>query len=114
MPLIGRKSEEEKAAAAARKKKEQAVVAARKEELRRAADDRRRVEEREKAKEIFLKSPAGRARLAFENGDHVFQYDFDVMSQKGTPVSVIGSYTLKKTSDPVAVLIRLDRMPVDR
>ena len=93
MPLIGRKSEEEKAAAAARKE----------EELR-GAQERKRVEQREKAKEAFFRTPAGLARVAYENGDHVFQYDFDVMSQQAIIVSMVGSRTSKRTNDPVAVL----------
>ncbi len=93
MALMGRKSEEEKAAAAARK-----------EEERRAAEARKRVEEKEKAKQAFFRTPAGSARLAYENGDHVFQYDFDVMNQQAIIVSMVGSRTSKRTSDPVAVL----------
>lgn len=100
MPLMGRKSEEEKAADVVRK----AAAAVRKGEEQRAAQERQRVEQREKAKQAFFGTPAGLARLAYENGDHVFQYDFDVMSQQTIIVSMVGSRTSKKTSDPVAVL----------
>jgi hypothetical protein len=35
----------------------------------------------EKAWNAFWASPAGRARLAYRNGDQVFQYNIDVMNQ---------------------------------
>jgi hypothetical protein len=93
MPLLGRKSEEEKAADAARKEQE-----------RQAADERKRVEAIEKARQEFFGTPAGRARLAYEAGDHVFQYAIDVMSQQAIIVSMVGSKTSKKTTDPVVIL----------
>jgi hypothetical protein len=42
--------------------------------------------------------------LAFEAGDHVFQYEIDVMSQQAIIVAMVGSTTSKKTSDPTAIL----------
>ena len=49
-------------------------------------------------------SPAGRARAAFERGDHVFQYAIDVMSQDAVVVAMVGSTTTQKATDPVVVL----------
>lgn len=93
MPMLGRKSEEEKAAAAARK-----------EQQRQEAEERKRVEAIEKAKKAFFRTPAGQARLAYEQGDQVFQYSFDVVSHQAIIVSMVGSRQAKKTNDPVAVL----------
>jgi hypothetical protein len=93
VPLIGRKSEEEKAAELARKEQERA-----------AADEQKRLDAIEKQRQAFFATPAGQARLAYGRGDHVFQYDFDVMSQQAIIVSMVGSRTSKQTSDPVAVL----------
>ncbi|MCW2981241.1 MAG: uncharacterized protein JWO14_2968 [Solirubrobacterales bacterium] len=88
-----RKSPEEKAAQAAAKQLE----AQQKEELK-----RRQAIEREKA--AFFKSPAGRARVAFEEGDHVFQYAINVMNHEAIIVAMVGSSTKKRTTDPVVVL----------
>jgi hypothetical protein len=52
----------------------------------------------------FLKTPAGKARTAFERGDHVFQYSIDVMSQEAVIVAMVGSSTNQKTVDPSVVL----------
>ncbi len=92
MPL-GRKSEEAKAAEAARKKEERA-----------AAAKRDRTARMEKQRQAFFTTPAGQARVAYERGDQVFQYSFDVMSQQAIVVAMVGSRTAKSTSDPVAIL----------
>jgi hypothetical protein len=88
-----RKSPEEKAAQQAAKQLEAE---------RRAEQQRRQVIEREK--KAFFRSPAGRARVAFEEGDHVFQYAINVMNQEAIIVAMVGSKTKKSTSDPVDVL----------
>jgi hypothetical protein len=93
MPLLGKKSEEQKAAEAARK-----------EQQRQEAEERKRVEAIEKAKKDFFETPAGRARLAYEQGDQIFQYSFDVVSHAAIVVAMVGSRQTKKTNDPVAVL----------
>jgi hypothetical protein len=93
MPLLGRKSEEEKAAEASRK-----------EQQRQEAEERKRVEAIEKAKKDFFKTPAGRARLAYEQGDQIFQYAFDVVNHQAIVVAMVGSKQTKKTNDPVTVL----------
>ena len=93
MGLLRGKSEEEKADAAARK-----------EQQRQEKERRKELERIEKAKQEFLRSPAGRARTAYEAGDHVFQYSIDVMSQQAIIVKMVGSSTAKTSNDPVDVL----------
>jgi hypothetical protein len=93
MPLLGKKSEEQKAADAALK-----------EQQRQQAEERKRVEAIEKAKNDFFETPAGRARLAYEEGDQVFQYSFDVVNHQAVVVAMVGSKQTKKTNDPVAIL----------
>jgi len=93
VPLIGRKSQEDKAAEAARKEQERATAA-----------EKKRLESVERERLAFFNTPAGQARLAYERGDHVFQYSFDVMSQQAIIVAMVGSRTAKRTNDPVAVL----------
>ena len=47
---------------------------------------------------------AGRARLAYEQGGQIFQYDFDVVNHEAIIVAMVGSKQTKKTNDPVAIL----------
>ncbi len=93
MSLISRKSPEEKAA-----------LQAAEEGQRRQAAERRRLAAIESAKQAFYATPAGRARDAFDEGDHVFQCSFDVMSQTAVVVAMIGSTNTKSTSDPTDIL----------
>jgi hypothetical protein len=93
IPRLGRKSEEEKAADAALK-----------EQRRQEAEEGKRLVAIEKAKQDFFETPAGRARLAYESGDPVFQYAFDVVNHAAVVVAMVGSRQSKKTNDPVAVL----------
>ncbi len=93
MGLLRSKTDEEKAQAQLLKQ-EQAEQA----EARRAAD------EREKAREAFLRSPAGQARTAYERSDQVFQYSHDVMSQEAFTIPMVGAYKSQKTKDPSAIL----------
>jgi hypothetical protein len=58
----------------------------------------------EKAWNAFWASPAGRARLAYRNGDQVFQYSMDVMNQTAIIIAMSGSTTSSKTADPTAIL----------
>jgi hypothetical protein len=88
-----RKSPEEKAAQAAAKELEA-----------RQKDELRRRQEVEREKRAFFGSPAGRARVAYEEGDHVFQYAINVMNQQAIIVAMVGSSTKKSTTDPVDVL----------
>ena len=93
MALLGKKSEEEKAAEAARQ-----------EQQRQDAEERKRVEAIERAKNDFLDAPAGRARLAYDHGDQIFQYSFDVVNHKAIVVAMVGSRQAQKTNDPVTIL----------
>ena len=52
----------------------------------------------------FLNTPVGQAQLAFERGDHVFQYSHDVMSQEAVIVKMVGSTTNRSTTDPSEIL----------
>ena len=93
MALIQRKTEEQRAEVAERKERE-----------RRENEERARAERIRKARQAFFRTPAGRARVAFERGDHVFQYSFNVIAQQAIIIAMVGSRTSQKTSDPVAVL----------
>ena len=75
-----RKTPDEKAAAARRRAEEKAVA------------------ELEQERQAFLRSPAGQARTAFERGDQVFQYSWNVMSQQAIIVPMVGSSTAKRTA----------------
>jgi hypothetical protein len=88
-----RKTPEEKAAQ--QSAKEEAAQ-------QRAEEQRRQQKEREK--QAFFASPAGQARIAYQEGDHVFQYAIDVMRQQAIVVAMVGSNTKKSTSNPVDVL----------
>jgi hypothetical protein len=122
MALSRKKTPEEQAAAAAFKERQRrqtadwkANEASRKEEEarlkaeQREADQilnaaQREADQIQKRHEAFLASPAGRARIAFERGDHVFQCAADVMSQQAVIVQMVGSTTTKKTTDPTTIL----------
>ncbi|HVV12479.1 hypothetical protein [Amycolatopsis sp.] len=93
MALIKKKTPEEVAA-------EQAA----KERQRREAAEHKRLQEVQREREAFNRSPAGRARTGFARGDQVFQYAIDVMNQRAVIVAMVGGTTTKQTSDPVAVL----------
>lgn len=95
--LLQRKSEEQK-------RLEAEIADQRKEQRRREAEERKRAEAIEKARQAFYRTPAGRARVAFERGDYLFQYEANVMRQEAIIVAMVGSRTSKKTTDPVDVL----------
>lgn len=88
-----RKTPEEKAAR--QSAKEEAAQ-------QRAEEQQRQQIEREK--QAFFASPAGQARLGYQQGDHVFQYAIDVMRQQAIVVAMVGTNTKKSTSNPVDVL----------
>jgi hypothetical protein len=69
-----------------------------------AKEEKKRLDEIEKARKAFYTSPAGKARLAFENGDGVFQYSLDVVNQQAIIVAMVGSATSKRTTDPSEIL----------
>jgi hypothetical protein len=81
MGLFG-KTEEEQAAAGAAKAEKQA----------------------ERGAAAFRRSPAGQARSAYEQGDRLFQVDFEVMKQSAEIVAMMGSYNTAHANDPTAVL----------
>lgn len=54
--------------------------------------------------ELFLASPQGQARTAFEAGDAVFQVDFPVMTQKAEVVAMVGAFNSAKSSDSTRTL----------
>jgi hypothetical protein len=93
MALVQRKTPEQKA-------QENAL----REQRRRDDEARRHAEALEKRRKAFFKTPAGKARLAFERGDHVFQYARDVMSEEAVVVAMVGSKTSRETTDPVDVV----------
>src|SRR5215211_5357631 len=81
MGLFG-KTEEEQAAAVAAKAEKQA----------------------ERGAAAFRASPAGQARTAYEQGDRLFQVDFEVMKQSAEIVRMMGSYNLTNANNPTIVL----------
>jgi hypothetical protein len=74
------------------------------EQRQQEAEARKHAEQVEKAWQAFLNTPTGRARTAYERGDHVFQCSIDVMSQQAIIVAMVGSTTAQRTTDPVEVL----------
>jgi hypothetical protein len=88
-----------------RKTDEERALAVRvKEQRQREEDAQRAAAAIEKARLAFYATPAGCARQAFENGDRVFQYSIDVMSQQAIIVAMIGSTTSARTTDPSVIL----------
>jgi hypothetical protein len=75
-----------------------------KEHARLERDRQREADRIRKQREAFYATPQGQARLAFERGDHVFQYEIDVMNQKAVIVAMVGSTATHKTVDPTWVL----------
>jgi hypothetical protein len=93
MPLMQRKTPEQRA--------EEVRI---REQRHQEAEAQKRSEQIEKERKTFFNTPVGRARIAYDRGDHVFQYSIDVMSQQAIVVSMVGSTTAQKTTDPVDVL----------
>lgn len=79
MALISKKTPEQRAIEAGIKEQQEEVE----QKQREKADAERQVREQEQRREqvrnAFLAAPAGQARLAFERGDHAFQYTIDAM-----------------------------------
>lgn len=88
-----RKTPEEKAAQEAAKAEKQRQV-----EAEKAA------QQIEAQRNAFFNTPAGQARIAYDEKDHVFQCAFNVMSQQAVIVAMVGSRTTKRTNDPTAIL----------
>ena len=69
-----------------------------------AKEAQRRAELAQRERDAFMRTPVGRAQIAFERGDHVFQYDHDVASQQAVIVAMVGSTTTKTATDPSEIL----------
>jgi hypothetical protein len=96
--LIKRTTSEEKEARRLAKETERAA---------REAEKAREVESKakEKLRSQFFASPAGQARIAFENGGQVFQYALDVYTTQTFHIPMVGAYSApKSTSDPSEIL----------
>ena len=52
----------------------------------------------------FWASPAGQARTAYSEADHVFQCSFDVINQEAIIVAMVGSNTRQQHANPTAIL----------
>ena len=74
------------------------------EEEQRAAAAAKAAKQTEREAAAFTASPVGQARTAFQQGDRLFQVDFEVMKQTAEIVAMMGSYNTKKANDPTAVL----------
>ena len=74
-------------------------------ERQRAQKERGKIERQaQRELEAFLRTPVGEARTAFERGDELFQYAHDVESQSAVIVSMVGSTTTRRSSDPSEIL----------
>jgi hypothetical protein len=73
-------------------------------EERGAAEQAREAKRAERERQAFLASPIGQARTAYEEGDRVFQANFEVMSQTAEIVAMMGSFNTSKANNPTAVL----------
>jgi hypothetical protein len=77
---------------------------------KKAARDAKKADSKARAAMLTLaRSPAGRARTAFERGDLIFQCSFDVLSQQAVIVKMVGSATTKQTTDPTETLNAVSR-----
>ena len=104
MTLISKKTPEQKAIEAGIKEQEREVQQKQLEQAQAEQQVRELARRREQVRSAFFATPAGQARLAFDEGDHVFQFSIDVMKQKAIVVAMVGSSTSKQTTDPVAIL----------
>jgi Protein of unknown function (DUF2510) len=69
-----------------------------------AKDATREAGQQARERQQFLSTPVGQAQLAFERGDHVFQYSHDLLDQQPVIISVMGGKTRDTTSDPSQIL----------
>jgi hypothetical protein len=104
MALISKKTPEQKAIEAGIKEQERETRDKQRAQAATENAARERAERREKMRQAFFATPAGRARVAFEAGDPLFQFSIDVMNQKAIVVAMVGANTSKKATDPAAVL----------
>lgn len=87
-----------------RSPEEKAQRQAEQDRAREEAAAAKRAEQIQREEDQFWASPAGQARIAYDEGDHVFQCHFDVMSQEAVIVVMVGSTTRKQTTDPTDIL----------
>jgi hypothetical protein len=104
MALISKKTSEQKAIEAGIKEQERETRERQQAQAAAEKIEREHAERREKVRQAFFATPAGRARRAFEAGDELFQFSIDVMNQKAIVVAMVGANTSKKATDPSAVL----------
>jgi hypothetical protein len=64
----------------------------------------REAAERRRQNQAFLKTPVGRARTAFANGDLVYQFSINVMNQQAVIIAMVGSASPQTSKDPTAIL----------
>ena len=93
MGLFKQMTPEEQVAADAEKTRKQA-----------AAEQQRAEMQAQREHELFLASPQGQARTAFDAGDALFQVDFPVMKQKAEVVAMVGAFNSAKTNDSTQIL----------
>jgi hypothetical protein len=72
----------------------------------RALEKERRKEAQsvESAKQVFFDTPAGRARLAYKRGHHLFQYELAVNDLEPTVIPGPVGSPARETTDPVDIL----------
>lgn len=104
MALISKKTPEQRAIEAGIKEQDREAKEKQCEQAQAEQQVRERGQRREQARQAFFATPAGQARLAFDEGAQVFQYSIDVMKQKAIVIAMVGSSTSKQTTDPVAIL----------
>jgi hypothetical protein len=87
-----------------RKRQQQAEKEQRKLDQQAQREEAKRQQEFQTAWDGFWASAAGQARHAFNVGDHVFQYNVDVMNQQAIIVAMVGSNTKQSKADPTSIL----------
>jgi hypothetical protein len=58
----------------------------------------------EAAKQAFFETPAGRARLAYKRGQHLFQYELEINDLPPSVIPGAAGTPSRETTDPVDVL----------
>lgn len=103
MALI-KKTPEQRAIEAGIKEQEREEQQRRREQAEAEQLAQKRAAQRDKMRKAFFATPAGKARLAFDCEDHVFQCSIDVTNQQAIVVAVTGADTWQQTSDPTQIL----------
>ena len=58
----------------------------------------------EAAEQTFYRTPAGRARLAYKRGQHLFQYEIELNELEPTVIPGLPGSPARETTDPVDIL----------